>query len=87
MISDPREEIDLHLKKLAEHSQIIKTDPLEDFRNNFYKNLEDEKIKKEKTLKLKQKYCFHKYSRFIPYNENFTLASCERCNHAKFVKN
>ena len=63
------------------------TDKLEEFRNNFFKMLEDEKRQKEKEIKLKQKSCFHKYSRFIPYNNTVTLVVCERCNHTKFAKN
>lgn len=62
------------------------SDPLEDFRNNFYKKVEDEKRKKEAELKRVQKNCFHKYTKFIPYH-NLLVAICELCSHAKFVKN
>jgi hypothetical protein len=59
--------------------------PVDEFRNNFYKVVADEKRKKEAELKRKQKQCFHKYSRFIPYHE-LLVAVCESCGHAKFVK-
>lgn len=64
----------------------ILTDPLEDFRNNFFKMLEDEKLEKEKELKRKQKICFHKYTRFVNYNEKNRIAVCEKCNHAKWCR-
>jgi hypothetical protein len=65
----------------------ICSDPLEDFRNKFYKKVEDEKLQKERELKRIQKNCFHKYSKFVQYNENLTIAVCELCSHAKFTKN
>ena len=61
----------------------IRSDPIEDFRNKFYKAVEDEKIQKEQELKRKQKNCFHKYTKFVPYNQN-TIAVCEQCSHAKW---
>ena len=61
-------------------------DKLEEFRTNFFKMLEDEKIQKAKELKKKQKSCFHKYSRITPYSTNYSIATCERCSHSKFVK-
>jgi len=64
----------------------MNTDPIEDFRNNFYKKVEDEKRQKEYELKRKQKNCFHKYTRFVPYNQSLSIAVCEQCNHAKFLK-
>ena len=65
----------------------IRTDPLEDFRNNFFQKVENDKRQKEVELKRKQKNCFHKYTRFVPYNQNLTLAVCDICSHVKFVKN
>ena len=62
-------------------------DPLEEFRINFFKKVEDDRIQKERELKRVQKNCLHKYTRFTPYNDIFSIASCERCKHAKFVKN
>ena len=62
------------------------SDPLEDFRNNFFQKLEDEKIQKEIELKRKQKNCLHKYTRITPYNDIYSIVSCERCKHAKFFK-
>lgn len=61
----------------------IYSDPLEDFRNTFYKKVKDEKLEKERELKRKQKNCFHKYTKFVPYNSNM-IAVCERCSHAKW---
>lgn len=61
------------------------SDPLEDFRSNFYKMIEDEKIEKERELKRKQKNCFHKYTKTIPYNSVLLLGVCEKCTHAKLV--
>jgi len=62
-------------------------DPLEEFRNNFFKKVEDDRIQKLRELKRVQKNCAHKYTRIVPYNDSFSIASCERCKHAKFVKN
>ena len=59
------------------------SDPLEDFRSNFYKMLEDEKIEKERELKRKQKNCFHKYTKTIPYNSVLLLGVCKKCSHTK----
>ena len=64
----------------------IYSDPLEEFRNNFFKKVRDEKQRHENEIKRKQKNCFHKYSRFVPYNEKLTIVVCELCNHAKFHK-
>ena len=36
-------------------------DRLEEFRNNFLKQLEDEKQEKERLLKFKQRNCWHLY--------------------------
>uniref|UniRef100_A0A6C0D6W8 Uncharacterized protein n=1 Tax=viral metagenome TaxID=1070528 RepID=A0A6C0D6W8_9ZZZZ len=63
------------------------TDPIDDFRNNFYKKLEEEKKQKEIELKRVQKNCMHKYTIIVPYNNDYSIASCVRCNHAKFAKN
>ena len=65
----------------------IYSDPIEEFRNNFFKKVEDDRIKKERELKRIQKNCFHKYSKFVQYNDTLNLAVCELCSHAKFVKN
>jgi hypothetical protein len=62
------------------------SDPLEDFRNNFFQKLESEKKQKEIELKRVQKNCLHKYTRITPYNEHYSIASCERCKHNKFFK-
>lgn len=62
------------------------SDPLEDFRNNFYKMLENERIEKERILKRKQKNCLHSYSKMLQYNSVLNLVVCEKCAHAKFVK-
>ena len=62
------------------------SDPLEDFRNNFFQKLESERKQKEIELKRVQKNCFHKYTKTTPYNENYSIASCERCKHNKFFK-
>lgn len=62
------------------------SDPLEDFRNNFFKKLEDEKIQKEIELKRVQKNCMHKYTKSISYNNEFSIAMCEKCKHNKFFK-
>lgn len=62
----------------------LRTDPIEDFRNTFYKNVENEKLQKDQELKLKQKNCWHKYTKFLQYNEKYTIGVCERCNHAKW---
>lgn len=62
------------------------SDPLEEFRTNFYKMIEDERIEKERQTKKKQKNCFHKYSKTLPYNSVLTIALCEKCAHAKFIK-
>ena len=59
------------------------SDPLEDFRTNFYKMIEDEKIEKQKELKRKQKNCFHKYTKTIPYSSVLVLGVCKKCSHAK----
>jgi hypothetical protein len=64
----------------------IFTDPIDDFRNNFYKKLDEEKKQKERELKHKQKNCWHKYTRFFKYNDNYSITVCEVCNHAKFTK-
>jgi hypothetical protein len=61
-------------------------DHLEEFRNKFYKMLEDEKIEKEREMKRKQKNCFHKYTKTIPYNTALVIRVCEKCSHAKLVK-
>ena len=63
------------------------TDPIDDFRNNFFNKLESEKKQKEIELKRVQKNCMHKYTKFISYNKEFNIAVCEKCNHAKFAKN
>ena len=60
-------------------------DRLEEFRNNFFQLLEDERIQKERELKRKQKNCFHKYTKTIPYNSVLLLGVCEKCTHAKLV--
>jgi len=65
----------------------IRTDKLEEFRNNFFKILEDEKVQKNKEIKLQQKSCFHKYSQIIFYSKTHSIATCERCKYSKFVKN
>ena len=65
----------------------IYSDPLEEFRNNFFKKVRDERQKHENEIKRKQKNCLHKYSRFVSYNATLTIAICETCNHAKFTKN
>jgi hypothetical protein len=65
----------------------IFTDPLEDFRTNFFNKLDSEKKQKEIELKRVQKNCWHKYTKFLKYNDSFTIAMCEICNHAKFCKN
>ena len=62
-------------------------DRLEEFRNNFFKKLEEDRIQKEQELKRVQKNCFHKYTIITPYSSSYSIASCERCKHAKFVKN
>ena len=62
-------------------------DRLEEFRNNFFKKVEEDKIQKEIALKRVQKNCFHKYTIITPYSSSYSIASCERCKHAKFVKN
>jgi hypothetical protein len=62
-------------------------DRLEEFRNNFFKKVEEDKIQKEQELKRKQKMCFHKYTIITPYTTEFSIVSCERCKHVKFVKN
>ena len=62
-------------------------DQLEDFRNNFFKKVEEDKIQKERELKRKQKLCLHKYTIIIPYNTEFSIASCEICKHNRFSKN
>jgi hypothetical protein len=62
------------------------SDPLEDFRNNFFQKLESEKRQKEIELKRKQKNCLHKYTRTTPYNDIYSIVSCERCKHNKFYK-
>jgi len=64
----------------------IYSDPIEDFRNKFYKKVEDDRLQKEHQLKRVQKNCFHKYTKFIQYNDKLNLAVRERCNHAKFTK-
>ena len=64
----------------------IRSDPLEDFRNKFYKKVEDEKKQKDNELKFKQKHCWHKYTRFIKYNEKLTIVVCQNCNHSMFFK-
>lgn len=62
----------------------IYNDPLEQFRNNFFNKVENEKLQKERELKLQQKHCWHKYTRFVQYNEKIKIAICEKCNHAKW---
>jgi hypothetical protein len=62
-------------------------DKLEEFRNNFFKMVEEKKIKDEYELKRVRKNCFHKYNIVTPYSSAYSIASCERCKHAKFVKN
>jgi hypothetical protein len=37
-------------------------DPLEEFRNNFFKMVEEKRIKDEYQLKRVQKNCFHRYT-------------------------
>ena len=61
-------------------------DRLEEFRNNFFQLLEDERIQKERELKRKQKLCLHKYTIIVPYNADFSIVTCERCKHNKFSK-
>ena len=63
------------------------SDPLEDFRNKFYKMLEDEKIEKERELKRKQKNCFHKYTKTVPYSSDLVLGICKKCSHTKLFNN
>ena len=65
----------------------IFTDPIDDFRNNFYKKLDEEKKQKERELNYKQKNCWHRYTHFFKYNDNYSITVCEVCKHAKFTKN
>jgi hypothetical protein len=59
----------------------MESDPLEQFRNNFFQKLEDERIKNKRI----QKKCLHKYTKITPYNSQFSIASCEKCKHNKYV--
>ena len=64
----------------------MNVDKLEEFRNNFFKMVEEKRIKDEYQLKRVQKNCFHRYTTAIPYNTEYSIASCGLCKHAKFVK-
>ena len=48
-------------------------DKLEEFRNNFFKVLEEEKIEKERLLKQKQRSCWHV---FVLVN---SVKICKKC--------
>jgi hypothetical protein len=61
-------------------------DRLEEFRNNFFQVLEDERLQKERELKRSQKNCLHKYTKLTPYDTNFSIVSCEKCKHNKFTR-
>jgi hypothetical protein len=61
-------------------------DKLEEFRNNFFKKVEEDKIQKEIALKRVQKNCFHKYTIITPYTSEFSIVSCRLCKHSRFLK-
>jgi len=53
------------------------TDPLEQFRKNFFDTLEKEKLKKEKLLKEKQRTCWHS---LVLVN---SIKICKKCGKVK----
>lgn len=69
------------------HNEILNNIPtqVDEFRNNFFKQLEEERVKKDYILKRLQKNCLHKYTKITKYNTKFSIASCEKCKHNKFT--
>jgi len=61
-------------------------DKLEEFRNNFFKIVEEKRVKEEQELKRKQKMCFHKYTITTPFTSDFSIISCRVCKHNRFSK-
>ena len=56
---------------------------VDEFRNNFFKNLINDEKKKERELQLAQKNCFHNYNIMSLVNENgYQSRTCSKCGHS-----
>jgi hypothetical protein len=53
---------------------------VDEFRNNFFKNLINDEKEKERALQLAQKNCFHNYNIMSIVNENgYQSRTCSKC--------
>jgi len=58
------------------------TNPVDEFRINFFDSLIKEETEKVQQLKLQQQNCFHHYSLVIDtYQGEYQLRACSKCGH------